>query len=472
MLVIPGLTFLSWIQDGLPEVLWAALLISELPRQKALDIFRSVAEIFAQEAELRNKEKDFPGITHSTIGCFPNAFLERAFAKVFSDEKTKDALRPLLIFEDLPNRTLWEKVIGKDSLPEEDLEKLRIAVAKTIGHQTEAATDCRWLKVLFLILSRKMNFAGSMSQEVDEIIKYPHLGDLRSVRPRIRASEIGTRMQGDKSSWSETFWNQMLREAPCLIPEEEKVPKSGKEIDQEILVKFHKETIDLTRGFFDAQTTTAVDAKHNTIFGIGLYAGNLIKETMFSGVQGMSLSRLTLRSLAESLITLKYLIDKDDQELWDDFRVYGAGQAKILEEKFRDSGYPEYLSELDLNEIANEDAWVEFVPVNVGHWGGTDLRAMSQETQLKEVYEKYYRWPSTYSHANWGAIRDSALQMCVNPLHRYHKIPRTQIRVNNSAVPDMLILWELILEQIERVYPGVIESKKSKRTTSAPVAQV
>ena len=122
----------------------------------------------------------------------------------------------------------------------------------------------------------------------------------------------------------------------------------------------------------------------------------------------------------------------------------------MMEEKGIEKGLPDYLSKEDLHEIANEDAWVEFVPVNLGHWGGSDLRTMSDEVGLKEIYDKYYVWPSGYTHGTWAAIRDSVLQMCANPVHRLHKIPRTQIRVNTSAVKDMLTLWEKIFTLIKQ----------------------
>ncbi len=45
MLTIPGVTPQSWTNDRLPQMLWACLVISILPRRDALAVFREIASI-------------------------------------------------------------------------------------------------------------------------------------------------------------------------------------------------------------------------------------------------------------------------------------------------------------------------------------------------------------------------------------------------------------------------------------------
>jgi len=47
-LTIPGLHLSSWINDRLPEMLWSSLLISQLGRNRALDVFRRTAQLVAK----------------------------------------------------------------------------------------------------------------------------------------------------------------------------------------------------------------------------------------------------------------------------------------------------------------------------------------------------------------------------------------------------------------------------------------
>ena len=45
LMAIPGVSLQSWMNHRLPEMVWAALLISGLGRERALELFRNVAEL-------------------------------------------------------------------------------------------------------------------------------------------------------------------------------------------------------------------------------------------------------------------------------------------------------------------------------------------------------------------------------------------------------------------------------------------
>ena len=54
ILTIPNVAPRSWVDDRLPEMLWAALVVSHLDREAALDVFRAVAKYVASEANRGN----------------------------------------------------------------------------------------------------------------------------------------------------------------------------------------------------------------------------------------------------------------------------------------------------------------------------------------------------------------------------------------------------------------------------------
>ncbi|TFF72506.1 hypothetical protein DRM94_17475, partial [Aeromonas taiwanensis] len=93
--------------------------------------------------------------------------------------------------------------------------------------------------------------------------------------------------------------------------------------------------------------------------------------------------------LAEIYITFKYLISVRDEKLWDIYRSYGSGQAKLtflkLDEVLKDQ--PGYLKKENIEELANEDIYMDFQNINLGNWAKTDLRAMSQVAGCKDVYD-------------------------------------------------------------------------------------
>ncbi|EPH2640415.1 DUF5677 domain-containing protein, partial [Pseudomonas aeruginosa] len=45
MLQLEGVSFSSWVNDRLPEMLWASLVITVIPRDQALEAFRDIAAL-------------------------------------------------------------------------------------------------------------------------------------------------------------------------------------------------------------------------------------------------------------------------------------------------------------------------------------------------------------------------------------------------------------------------------------------
>ena len=103
--------------------------------------------------------------------------------------------------------------------------------------------------------------------------------------------------------------------------------------------------------------------------------------------------------------------------------------------------------------IANEDKWVEFVPINLGHWDATTLRNMAEEAKLKDLYDKFYNYTSGFMHGNWGAVRESVYQKCINPLHRYHRGPTCDLPLMPSVTKEAFEVTNKILDCLSIAYP-------------------
>ena len=91
--------------------------------------------------------------------------------------------------------------------------------------------------------------------------------------------------------------------------------------------------------------------------------------------------------------------------------------------------------------------------IDLSHWDQTDLRKMSEEAGVKDVYDQFYDWTSAFTHGNWCAIRDAVFDTCGNPLHRYHRIPRESIRALPDVVPDACQLVDKVLKVVSELYP-------------------
>jgi hypothetical protein len=105
-----------------------------------------------------------------------------------------------------------------------------------------------------------------------------------------------------------------------------------------------------------------------------------------------------------------------------------------------------------LRNLANEDVWQEFLTINLGHWEKTNLRKLSEDAGVKDSYDHFYSWTSTFTHAHWGAVRSTVFDNCGNPLHRVHRIPAS-IHALPDVLHDACTYVDQILGIVSRAYP-------------------
>ena len=451
--------FSSWVNNRLPEVLWACLAASVLPRPDLLKVFLSIAEKLGKSARARVNSHDID-LTHSALASFAGG-IEEICSALLDHPDGRRALRPLLVFESLPNRERWASILKDEPTPE-DVNVLAEAVSMCLDHQSQQSTDVRWLILMFKIASDRAQFPGEM---IDNLLSYvaltPEAEEMRAIRPSIRAAEMAFRMMSPgseevESVWCGSFWTEAYERTECIPYLEKDDIGSDEPIDEDAIQKnwFDKQ-YELVERFLHLQVTTAVDARFDAVFGIGLFSGNVLLEIIRgenrTGISG----RLLLRTLVECRITLSYLITRDAADLWLRFRRFGTGQAKLALLKFDDSmAPPGFLSERALTIIANEDASEEIAPVELGPWCDADLRKMAELSGVKSEYDDFYGWSSAFVHGNWSAIRDASLTVCVNPLHRLHRVPRGVQRNLESVLLDAIGLYDRIFADINKVYPS------------------
>lgn len=275
-LTLPNLRPSSWIDDRLPEVLWCALLVTHLPREVALTICRRVAKLLEDKFE-PNRPID---VGHSGLTELAPQLSTGVVELVCSAPGARDVLRPLLLLEALPLRDTWRTAIGEQPT-EDDWDTLRIAVAHVFDHQSQEATDCRWLRVLVMLISGQLKLPTM--EMIRQIAYYPNEGDQRSVRPFIRATEMSFANGPDvpKRSWPSTFWAQCRTDTVC-IPKELHVAaqavSGGTTVQQVDAV-----AEELQRHYLATATSTTVDAKHEAVFGFAAYALSILRELLRVG---------------------------------------------------------------------------------------------------------------------------------------------------------------------------------------------
>jgi hypothetical protein len=162
--VIPApMTPRSWVNECIPNMLWACILTAVLDRDNYLRLFRAVAANIRDGLE--NHTELF--ISHNFISNFSENEFDVAFRDVLSDEKAKSALSALLLVECLPDRSLWEARLPEPT--KDHWHVLADAVAGCFNHQSQKATDIRWIKLAFFAITGRIHFSKDQADLVDGI---------------------------------------------------------------------------------------------------------------------------------------------------------------------------------------------------------------------------------------------------------------------------------------------------------------
>jgi Family of unknown function (DUF5677) len=445
-----GKGLVSWMNDRLPEMIWAALLISGLGREAALKELRGFLRFIFENPD----RESLHDCTLTGFANLEDPLRSSVIGFLCRSDLAKVALAPLLLFEGLPARITWQDKLQAETPDSSAPMVLMEAVRLTLFHQSQEATDCRWVRLMCAAFGRRVIIPV---EELKLFNGYPHLGDQTHVRPSIRAMEGAMNMGEEKNlAWRKAFWSECWKKTPCMALTPNEKPDSASAAGTISLGALSKIREELEAHWENTHSTTEIDAKHDAVFGMALFAIRLAEETFSADDSRGILGRLALRTFLEIHITLRHLLTEDNPELWRSWRAYGAGQAKLISLKLAESpDLPHYVDADLLRKIANEDLWEEFVSVDLGHWAGADLRKLSEKVQLKSIYDRYYGWTSGFSHAHWGPIRESVFSTCLNPLHRVHRYPRVGKPASLPSVQDDICdLLNAILSDLDRAYPA------------------
>jgi len=465
---IPGVMLRSWSDECIPNIIWACVLSANLERSDCLQIFREVV-IDARE-RLTKDEYNNSFITHNYLSLLSEEQFDKIFCRLLKKEEAKRLLSSLLLIESLPDLHHWRRHL-QNPLPEEHFPVLAKAVNDCFFHQSQEATDVRWLKIMYFIVCGKMHFPTTFSDKLEEMRLYPEKGDMRSVRPTIRSLEMSVRPWefGEEVGFeklregvglakkkdippkhNQLFWDELYRKTKCIYLDEIEPPSRPEDCQNEAIDIYDK----LISHFHNTLKNTSVDPRHDASFGLALYALSLYMVVSSGCAHSSPEGRLVLRTIMEAFVILHYLRHTDNPSIWKKFRTDGIGKTKLAFLKNINSDeLPAFFDAERIEQLANEDMWLELQDINIGSWSDTNLRNLAVESKVKETYDKYYDWASGFSHAQWMCVRDTVFSVCANPLHRFHRVPTVPRLSMPSILPDARKLINRILDDINSLYP-------------------
>jgi hypothetical protein len=454
------IAFQSWIEQRLPDLLWASICRKVLGQEAFIRLGHEILDlIYHYRDKLADNEAYVP--THTNIAKWEPA-VSSAFVDLVAARVSPGSLTSLLLVECLPDYAIWRNKLK--ALEPKDWKELSIAVLEVLNHQSQSATDIRWLVVCSAIAADKFRAAQNLIEELKE---YPNKGDQRRVRPFVRATEMGFRSDAfrndtskDVEKFCDDFWASCYEKTPCMPVRMEDAGARIYEFEDKNQIQ--DVYLSVVEHINKVRSDTALDAKADSVAGLALYAVYLLWSMSVGRSDRRVEGRLILRAIFEVLVTLTFLRNSVDPKIWMKYRSFGSGQAKLFFLKMDSTSLPEYVSADEIEMYVNEDFWIEYQDIDFGAWSGKPLRAMCEELDLMPLYDRYYIWTSGYIHSHWIAIRDTLYTVCANPLHRLHRIPVQPRFDMRSTLADGAKLLNLILNEVDKIFPGYTKRVKVK----------
>ena len=289
----------SWFHGRLPEYIWLALILRYYGRVEGLLKCRFVLQI------LRKAVPNFYSPKLSRIlalECITQQRIYTDFNK-YVDVASLSALTVIFTHSQYPT---FATAFLTSLSPEERIEKINDVIAETSDHQSELATDIRFLVLYFHLLSGKFHM---QKETLELLLEYPTLSHkdekMRMIRPMVRAMEIATPDEIDpiNEQYLFTFWDGVSRMSDCNLFY---IDMGSDSPDTKEYMKYAKAQLQYYTELF--QAACPLDNKMLVLLGIATYSYKRICEVVEHNLFNTIAGRSVVRVLIENYIMMKYLI--------------------------------------------------------------------------------------------------------------------------------------------------------------------
>lgn len=439
----------SWSQDRLPEYLWLALIMHKYGRKAGLEktyyILNHLHEI--------NKDISVPQFSLILKMNSENQYSFFSYVLKMTDKEILSPLTLLYTYSDYPE---FSKCFCNPQIPFVKRQQIIIDVLKECYfHQSEFATDIRFLVVYFSLLHGKICMP---KEELDLILEFPHLEHtdekMRIIRPSVRSTEMMLlNLETLDSQFLEDFWRRISKMSECNLYYIN-FPKNTEDTNKYIELLY--EIFDYLCGLFTA--TAPLNKKMLVLLGISTYSYKRLREIAEHDLYNTIAARSIVRTIIENYIMMKYLIKNEDSQdnIWDKFQYYGIGLYKVVLARSRETKKDLSDSHIDyryLELLVNEYMDEEYIDMDTSYFDKQNIREKAIDVGEKELYGLYYDYDSSYEHGLWGAIRESSLLKCESPAHQFHCVPDYENKQNLKNVwPDCLRTMNKIISILDEIY--------------------
>ena len=430
---LPNMELNSWVNDRMPHYLWLGLILDQFQREEGLNKI----EEFLYKISPLAPDIETPSLLH-ILNSQEN--VQNLIYKEFIDFFDKNYLFPLTAIiknDDSPHFNKYFYNHRSSVMERTDL--LEKAIRKYSPHQSNEATDLRYLTIAFVKQRRKIFFTENCTTSIDAFEKYaitPHSSDeMRSYRPSIRSME-GIGMLRLDPELARAFWDDISQLTECrLYVMKRNQEDNNMKKELEIIENYLSHALSLS------SKEHVNSAKIEVLCGILSYSVNTFREIIDGDLDNKILGRIGIRVIAESYAISKYLIlnQANHANIWQDYKMDGIGKFKLILLKLREStdSRPKHMDSEILEMFSNEETWEEYINTDLGYFDNQSIRDKFIQANEKSIFDTSYDYDSSFAHGLWGAIRESSMVACDNSAHRYHRVPEFKCTQSlKSVLPE------------------------------------
>lgn len=421
-------------KSKLPELLFIVGLLEEHSVKDAVRVLNSL-----------KMSVPTPPADEKTLGFGGTVSEIAELVEIVSNQK-HDSVLPILerifsgsnlslmkVFEVPGKKTICELIGPLERAKKEDLLQVMRMTGSALHGQSGRATRAKLVQLMLwdpdgTKTHIQFNRLGQLLRgKRDDISKEPSCSDIRATWGAMQ-----TCTNQGIAGWVETFWQFGLNKTRCLWEDR----KKGRDricISEELRRSIGK----IDRLW---KTVVAADVRHELLFVSDVVMGLACRTWRFmhhiletSGAGNGEMAEIAARCQWDSVVTLEWLLDRDDPELFLQYRMYSAGKTKATLERLREE--PEKFGgeklrakiESALIREVQEGAgiWEQLVNEERGGWTKETTFEMAKEMSKLSEYEIYFRRLSDIVHGTWRALERYHVKKCYNPLHGEHYVAWT-----------------------------------------------
>jgi hypothetical protein len=486
-MTLGGIAPVSYHREFLPDLLWVAAMFDDGRAWSGIYEALDVVEASSPPRQVEDGERKRWEVVDGRLSAFdfvPEE--ERAEVRSALGENAPWALpddlgHALLLYPDCPAAWLYEDWATDNRVdPERGVAFLKSVLLRYGDREAIDATHLRMVPIARLMKAGVLHVTRGIG---DDWPKYPSgLDDdaQEAVRASMRAMY---NLQGGKEfappaayPWAEHFWRQNwnisaceFAAAPVPPPADEGAEESDPPAtDPRVTVAdvhsaWTAAMRTLEQNLAERQLRTRLNLWNPTPdevrLGLASRVLRLVHELIDDPNQWTSTGAAhVLRAIVDTRIILAWLLKKDDDALYEQFKEYGMGKTKLYKlhlEDFIDAHDATHLDDLreQLEREVNAEILEEFQRISLAPtFSGRSIREMAEEAELKPVYTLTYQPLSSEAHGDWSSLRRHDLRFCTNPLHGFHRVGSFELSDVHGSLALVHMAFDFARDAVVEVF--------------------